>query len=368
MAAPSDAAPAIVWQVEEGQSHQVSLSGLNPEAINLLRNAKPAELARVFLVQVELEDPIQQLNAPAIGGAYAVMSGGLKFRPDFPFERGVRYRASLRPDALPGLAAYARSQTKLFHRERPALAASTAVREIYPTAGELPDNLLKFYLHFSAPMSGGRIYEHIHLRDEAGNDVELPFLEIDEELWNPGMTRLTLFLDPGRIKREVRPLEEIGPALRSGHRYTLVIDSGWLDAQGAPLKSRFEKTFSVLPPDRTPPEPARWKMDAPKAGSRTGLVVRFDEPMDHALALRMMSVHRTEGGRVEGQARLSHHERTWTFEPVEAWPAGRFHLAIRNTIEDLAGNNIGKPFEVDLFERVERDLSDETSQVPFVIQ
>ena len=31
--------------------------------------------------------------------------------------------------------------------------------------------------------------------------IELPFLEIDEELWDPAMMRLTLFIDPGRIKR-----------------------------------------------------------------------------------------------------------------------------------------------------------------------
>jgi len=138
MAAPSDAVPIIAWQVEEGQNHLVSLSGLNTEAISLLRNAKPADLARVFPVQVELEDPIQQLNAPAIGGSYAVVPGGLNFRPGFPFERGVRYRASLRPDVLPGLAQHARSQTQLFHRERLALAASTVVREIYPRQGNFP--------------------------------------------------------------------------------------------------------------------------------------------------------------------------------------------------------------------------------------
>jgi hypothetical protein len=48
----------------------------------------------------------------------------------------------------------------------------------------------------------------------------------------PDMTRLTLFIDPGRIKRGVAPLEEIGPALHAGKRYTLEIDSGWHDASG----------------------------------------------------------------------------------------------------------------------------------------
>jgi hypothetical protein len=38
------------------------------------------------------------------------------------------------------------------------------------------------------------------------------------------------------------------------------------------------------------------------------------------------------------------------FVPGEPWKAGPYHLVVQNTIEDLAGNNIGKPFEVDLFD------------------
>jgi len=68
------------------------------------------------------------------------------------------------------------------------------------------------------------------LRDSAGKTVELPFLEIDEELWNPQMTRLTLFIDPGRIKRGVQPLEEIGPVLENGKHYALIIDAAWQDS------------------------------------------------------------------------------------------------------------------------------------------
>jgi len=37
-------------------------------------------------------------------------------------------------------------------------------------------DLLKFYLHFSAPMRRGHIYDYVHLRDDTGQDVEIPFL------------------------------------------------------------------------------------------------------------------------------------------------------------------------------------------------
>jgi hypothetical protein len=50
------------------------------------------------------------------------------------------------------------------------------------------------------------------------------------------MMRLTLFIDPGRIKRGVLPLEEVGPALEEGKRYTLMIDRDLKDGTGNPLK------------------------------------------------------------------------------------------------------------------------------------
>ncbi|NIP93248.1 MAG: hypothetical protein GWO24_07240, partial [Akkermansiaceae bacterium] len=81
----------------------------------------------------------------------------------------------------------------------------TTVTHVAPGADVLPFNLLKFYLHFSAPMTRGRAYQHITLRHHDGQPVADPFLELPEELWNPEMTRLTILLDPGRIKRGLLP-------------------------------------------------------------------------------------------------------------------------------------------------------------------
>jgi hypothetical protein len=39
------------------------------------------------------------------------------------------------------------------------------------------------------------------------------------------------------------------------------------------------------------------------------------------------------------------------------WKSGTYRIQIPTTIEDLAGNNIGKPFDVDLFDRVERSTN-----------
>jgi hypothetical protein len=272
-----------------------------------------------------------------------------------------------RPDQLPGKREEGESVTADFQIPARPSTPTTVVRQIYPSARLLPENLLKFYVYFSAPMSRGHIYDHINLKDNAGRAVELPFLEIDEELWNPEMTRLTLFIDPGRIKRGVRPLEEIGPALEAGKGYSLVIDPDWRDGAGNPLKESFQKSFKVGPPDRDPPDPATWKIEPPRRGTRDALAVSFREPMDQALARRMVRVTRASGEPVEGEPALDQEERRWTFVPARPWRRGQYRLVIQTTIEDLAGNNIGKPFDVDLFESVERRVVTSTVTLPFEI-
>jgi hypothetical protein len=271
----------------------------------------------------------------------------------------VTYRAVVRTGDKSETADYA----------APAVAAgeATSITQVYPTADVLPENLLKFYVHFSAPMRRGHIYDHIRLLDENGKPVELPFLEIDEELWDPGMKRLTLFIDPGRIKRGVEPLEDVGPALVAGKRFKLVIDGAWKDASGRPLAQSFVKSFKVAPPDRSPPDPETWKVAPPPAGGSAPLTVSFGKPLDHALALRMVRVVDAGGKEVAGTASLADRETRWTFTPKNAWRPGRYSLVVQTTIEDLAGNNIGKPFDVDLAEGSKPAAPRQTVSLPFRI-
>ncbi len=278
---------------------------------------------------------------PPMAGRYEVQAGVLRFTPQFPLEPGVTYRAVFQSEQN-------QPQTAVFQLPAAGGASSTSVSQIYPSADVLPENLLKFYVYFSAPMSRGRIYDHIHLREASGKEVELPFLQIDEELWNPAMTRLTLLLDPGRIKRGVRPLEEVGPALQIGKHYTLAIDRAWRDGAGAPLKQGFQKSFSVGPSDREPINPKRWQIQPPTAGTQAPLSVNFTEALDHALAQRLIAVTAESGESVAGTIAIAEKERRWLFTPTDAWRGGRYRLVIQTTIEDLAGNNIGKAFDVDL--------------------
>lgn len=323
---------------------------------------------RFLRVVAEAGPASLESDVPPMAGRYAVTSDAVTFVPSFPLVAGISYRAAYRAEAgLGGLAEVSEGLVANYVLPAPADRPPTRVTAVFPSSAVLPENLLKFYVCFSGPMSRGRIYEHIDLREESGRLVDLPFLELDEELWDPTMTRLTLFLDPGRIKRGVRPLEELGPALEAGRRYTLAIGRQCQDAAGRPLQADFAKSFQVGPPDRQPPDLREWKILPPKAAGRIPLTVTFSEPLDYALAQRVIQVRDQLGRACEGNAGLSEGERQWTFVPFQAWQAGAYEIWVWTGIEDLAGNNIGKPFEVDLFETVTRSPSEAIVKRPFII-
>jgi len=355
--------PAIVWQ-KQAERDVVLVKGLAAKAAQWSEE----QWRSAFTVSVESGNLASSMILPPMLGSYETGQTEVTFIPQFPLTSGLKYRATLRLEKLPGYPGKPALMSSAHTVPAMVVTPTTIVQAVYPSANALPENLLKFYLHFSAPMSGGHIYSHIHLLNSEGKPVELPFLEIDEELWNPEMTRLTLFIDPGRIKREVKPLEDIGPALETGKTYTLVIDSEWRDSRGAPLKETFRKQFKVSPPDRNAPDPKKWRIKPAPAKTQKPLVVTFPKPMDHALAQRLMWVTGATQKHIAGEITLADGEKRWEFTPREAWQPGLYELNVQNTIEDLAGNNIGKPFEVDLFEKVEKRISSETLSLPFEVK
>jgi hypothetical protein len=370
-ARPGEPSPvSIRWNTNSNQM-AVEVVGISEKALRYLRstNWQSEDWQKLLSVYAGQGDFMADMNVPAMVGRYSVRDAVIRFEPKFPWQPGVTYRAVFSAERLPAMGDKVSAQIVSKFGLPPAPHnPTTVVTQIYPSSDVLPENLLKFYIHFSAPMQGGHIYDHIHLRDEAGKFVELPFLEIDEELWDPEMMRLTLFIDPGRIKRGVKPLEEIGPALEEGKRYTLEIGATWLDSAGMPLRESFRKTFRAGAQDREPPLLETWKISAPRAGTREALKVAFPEPMDHALALRLIRVASPAGELVKGTSALSDREQRWSFIPQESWTAGRHQLQVQNTIEDLAGNNIGKVFEVDLFEGVQRRFTNAVVKLSFEVR
>ncbi len=308
---------------------------------------------QAFHIHAETAEGLDWRELPPVQGSYQVTNNHLIFEPLFPLQAGVNYHAVFNPSKaglLPEGTYFDVIEVTL-RIEKPKAKPETVVNQVYPTANLLPENLLKFYLHFSAPMSQGNVYSHIHLLNARNKKIDLPFLEVDEELWNPDGTRLTILFDPGRIKSGLLPREQDGPVLQEGQSYTLKIDATWPDAAGAPLKKGFTKKFIVAAPDVGMPSPSRWKITAPDAGSTNPITLDFPESLDHALLQRLLWVEDTGKHAVEGQVQVGNAERQWTFVPSRGWQDGDYRVVIGTGLEDLAGNNVARPFEVDRVQR-----------------
>jgi hypothetical protein len=362
--------PTIRLNLSNGAAN-VSLEVLHLKNDDLTKlakaNWKREQWIALFGVYVEEGTLAHQANQPALLGRYRIEQKVLRFEPRFPLQPGARYRARLDFSRLPDPQAGKKPLVKQFTLPKVRPTASTAVKQVYPSTNKLPENQLKFYIHFSAPMSRGEAYQRVHLLDAGGKEVESPFLELDEELWDPSHQRFTLFFHPGRVKRGLKPREEFGPILVEGKTYTFVVDKDWTDAQGNPLRESFKKVFSVGPPDDQPPDPKTWKIHPPPAGSLEPLTVGFPKPMDHAMLHRVIWVSGSGEEKVAGAVTVQAEETSWQFTPQKAWQAGTYVLVVEKTLEDLAGNTIGRPFEVDILHPIQTTLTAEKIRIPFQV-
>ena len=317
----------------------VEVVGADPAAIQALATAEmtPDRWTSFLSVRVVSAAESPALENPPLWGSYRVSGAVIRFEPRFPLEPGITYRATFDPVRLHAIARTLTQSgsrtigepqdpsrlTAEYSRPKKSANPTTQVAQIYPTSDLLPENLLRFYLAFTAPMSRGEAYQRIALVDAAtGKRIDSPFLELDEELWSPDGMRFTLLFDPGRVKRGLRPREELGPVLKAGQSYVLAVDTDWPDAAGNRLATGFRKSFRVREPDLSSPDPKTWTIRSPRANSPDPLEVRFPEPLDRALLLRLISVHDADARLVAGEVSLGEAETLWRFTPVDPWQRG----------------------------------------------
>ncbi|MGI4893577.1 MAG: hypothetical protein ACRYF3_00490 [Janthinobacterium lividum] len=258
---------------------------------------------------------------------------GQRFVPRFPFAAGVEY-------ALLTRTANGWSEVARFPGPPAPQSGSTEIVSIDPGAAVVPENLLRFSVTFSAPMEEGSAAGRVRLLD--GDGVELPgaLLEMPPEMWDRPRRRLTVLLEPGRIKRGLVPNMQAGPPLTAGTTVTLVVDASLRDATGAELTRGCERTYQVVEPLRSRVDPGVWHISWPEIGTVDDLVVEFDRPLDRALVARCL-----RGGQ-PGAAVLDAGGRHWRWRAREPWAAVDLH--IHPDLEDLAGNSVRRVFDRDL--------------------
>jgi hypothetical protein len=229
----------------------------------------------------------------------------------------------------------------------PAIAqeSTTVVSRATPTTPVVPENLLRMYLEFSAPMSPADGLEFVRLLDDRGLVVAGAFQPSGPEAWNPGRTQFTLHFVPGHRRPDPASPGPLGAVLKSGRRYTLDVDGRWPDANGRPLALAYRQAFRVGAPDVRAIDPREWRFTPPASGRSDPAIVTFPEPLDQGLLLRALGVARDDGTPIAGTIRIDPGETRWNFIPDDPWRPGRYDLLVLSTLEDLAGNRIGQLFD-----------------------
>jgi hypothetical protein len=314
--------------------HRVSAVGLPPAALAALAAAGP--VARAEALAVFTGDRVPAADVPAVLGRVVLDEGALHFEPRFPFVPALAYTARLSVGEV--------RLVSTFRVDGPAPGEPPRVVAVHPSAEELPENTLRLYVHFSRPMAARGVHRHVRLVGPDGGLVPLAFVEIEEGLWDRAQTRLTLLFHPGRVKRAVAPGEALGPPLRAGREYRLVVDGALADAAGVPLGQRYERRFRATEADRASPRAEGIRVEPPLAPRGEATVV-FPEPLDAALLRRWVWIEDEDGQVVPGRAEVGDGETRWTFVPDQAWGPGRYAVRVRAAIEDRAGNRFDRLFD-----------------------
>jgi hypothetical protein len=278
------------------------------------------------------------------------------FLPRFEFVGGVTYVVS-----VDGSTAH------LLAPPRHPARSTADVIEICPSAAVVPRNLLRLYVRFSAPMGDGQVASHVKLVDRHGRAMSGALFTGEYELWDRERLRLTLLLDPARIKRGLVPHQEVGYPLEDGGSFDVVVGEGFLDASGAPLTAGTVRGYEVGGDERRRVDPLRWKVSVPAGRSRQPLEVGFDRPLDHELITACLRVTGPDRSSVKGTVRVAQGELSWTLNPSRPWDLGLHRLCVDPILEDLAGNSLSRVFDRDMTSTEDDPRPAATAVVPFVI-
>lgn len=289
------------------------------------------------VVEVRAQAAAVAAVLPPMAGRLVHAGEDLCFVPRYPFLAGTTYTVLVDGVEAASLV-----------RPRPDRPAVAEVLAIYPATPEVPRNLLRMYVWFSVPMSEGCARSHVRLVDQSGAEMAGTLLDMEHELWDPQRRRLTVLLDPARIKRGLVAHRRIGYPLQTGEPFRVVVDQDFRDAHGSGLRVAGTRSYAVGADERRRVDPAGWRLAPPAVGTVERFEVGFDRPLDHALIGRCLRVFDPSGDPVDGAAEIGPAERSWRFRPNRPWADGDHRLVVDPVLEDLAGNSVGRVFDRDL--------------------
>ncbi len=252
-------------------------------------------------------------------------------------------------------------------RQSPHSTPAAQLQEVtaiwHPSSSALPANALKLHLEFSHAMTESGIFEHLSLTDvtRPGSPVPVAGAFREVPLWSPDLRLLTVWLHPGRQKTGVNLNEDEGPVLIEGHRYRLSLSKHATTTEGAQLGYDRDMEFTASAPVHARVDPQRWQLSCtPDPADASCRIVRIGFPDLLDWAMLHMAI------KIDGEP--------CAWQPVgdHSISAGGIHLKpgphqlhVNPRLEDIAGNNLLRPFELETSDA--SPAGQETDvQVPFI--
>ena len=207
--------------------------------------------------------------------------------------------------------------------------AANAVSAVYPSGSTISAHTLRLSIHFTSPQYLA-VLGRLSLRGKENRPITAAFL--NQELWSPDRTKLTILLDPARLKTHLERQKTMGAPLAGRHEVALFLDDH-------PIKS-----WTVTPHTCRPISLDEWQVSTPRRGGTSPLKLRFPEPID-IQALHLIAVLDPDDQRILGEESITTSERDWKFKPLTPWKPGLYHIVVHPDFENPCGDEIGDLFE-----------------------
>ena len=280
--------------------------------------------------------PNQIANQPKIVGQIKTKEEEIIFIPIVPFTKGEDYTIVYDNTAAHFNINIGNDYTYL------------TVENIFPSSKEVPANILKWYIQFSSPINEANVYNHIHFIGKDGDTIPRAVLPIENALLSDDKKMLTVWIEPGRQKRNLGPNLELGTVFKPNMEYILKVSKHLRDLNGVRMKHDFEKKFLVVDKDRIRPNTKKWNTLIPKKNTRSDLIISCNESLDYGSVSDNITVLDNENSAIKGSWLLTENERKIIFTPYKAWKNTVYTIRFSSVIEDLAGNNLHRLFDEEI--------------------
>ncbi|MEJ2005611.1 MAG: hypothetical protein P8X57_11745, partial [Cyclobacteriaceae bacterium] len=250
----------------------------------------------------------QHASRQVAGEWTEINSDTIQFRPFYDLPFGEQY-------------SFRKNGEELFKFKTPeGKAGNPQILAVHPEADTLPVNLLKMQIVFDRPMQAGVGMNYLFW-SESGQKIDNLFIKLSPELWNKGYDTLTMWLDPGRIKRDLIPNRERGNPLSEWREYTLHILPGWTASDGGVLLRGHSKTFVAGSYDTSRLAPETWELKLPEANSNEDLILQTDGILDLYSVTGGLRITDISGREIEGKYETGQGE-VIRFSPSKNWKSG----------------------------------------------